>query len=36
MSDSNNKAGARLAKRIILGKQKPPFILGTLSWFTII
>jgi hypothetical protein len=31
----NNKAGVRLAKRIILGKQKPPVVLRSLSWFTI-
>lgn len=36
MSDTKNKAGARLAKRIILGKEKPPVILRVLSWFTII
>lgn len=36
MTDTKNKAGARLAKRIILGKQKPPVVLRVLSWFTII
>ena len=36
MNDSKNKAGARLAKRIILGKEKPPVMLRTLSWFTIV
>ena len=36
MTDSKNKAGVRLAKRILLGKEKPPVILRTLSWFTII
>lgn len=34
--EQKNKAGIRLAKRIVLGKEKPPVVLRVLSWFTII
>lgn len=36
MTDNKNKAGLRLAKRIILGKEQPPVVLKYLSWFTIV
>ena len=34
--NTTTKAGVRLVKRVILGKNKPPVIIRALAWFTMV